>query len=141
MDINKLMNAKRVEVKYLDISKVDGEFVKNLRSKYNLTQVALANIIGVSKKAIEKWEQGKNRVNSSSAILMCLINENESILNQLYSVKIIDEKTYEDKFDNKKPIGEIYISNYQLNINKQKYKFNLPEYGQKAAIVMGEYNG
>lgn len=38
---------------------ITGKIIKELREKKNLTQAKLANIIGVSDKAISKWETGK----------------------------------------------------------------------------------
>ncbi|MDE6504882.1 MAG: type II toxin-antitoxin system MqsA family antitoxin [Clostridia bacterium] len=90
MDLNKLYSAKRVVVDYLDVA-VDSDYVKEFRNKYGLTQVALANILGVSKKAIEKWEQGKNRVGGSSAVLLTLLNENNELLSKVYSVHRVNE--------------------------------------------------
>ena len=38
---------------------ITGKIIKELREKQQLTQLELANIIGVSDKAISKWETGK----------------------------------------------------------------------------------
>lgn len=38
---------------------IKGKIIKELREKEKLTQLELANIIGVSDKAISKWETGK----------------------------------------------------------------------------------
>ena len=38
---------------------VTGKVIKELREKKNLTQLELANIIGVSDKTISKWETSK----------------------------------------------------------------------------------
>ncbi len=94
MDINKLLNAKRVTIKYLDID-VDNEDVKNFRRNNDLTQVALANILGVKKKTVEKWEQGKNKINGSSAVLITLLKKNPDVLKMLYAVQQVD-RTYTD---------------------------------------------
>ena len=90
MDLSKLYSAKRVVVDYLDVA-VSGDYVKEFRNKYGLTQVALANILGVSKKSIEKWEQGVNRVGGSSAVLLTLLNENNDLLSKIYSVYNVNE--------------------------------------------------
>jgi len=89
MDLNKLYGAKRVVVDFLDVA-VNGDYVKEFRNKYGLTQIALANILGVTKKAIEKWEQGANNVNGSSAVLLTLLNENNDLLKKVYSVNKVD---------------------------------------------------
>ena len=86
IDINKLLESKRVEITLTD-SYVDKDFVKSFRKEFGLTQVALANILGVKKKAVEKWEQGVNKVGGSSAVLLKLLKDNPELISQLYSVK------------------------------------------------------
>lgn len=86
INIEKLLESKRVEVSFLDVD-VDCNFVKSFRKEHHLTQAALANVLGVTKKAIEKWEQGVNNVNGSSAVLLKLLQNNPDLIQQLYSVK------------------------------------------------------
>lgn len=86
IDINKLLEAKRLEITFAD-AHVDRLFVKSFRERNSLTQVALANILGVSKKTIEKWEQGTNKVGGSSAVLLKLLSDNPELIGQLYSVR------------------------------------------------------
>lgn len=87
INIDNLLKSKRVEVVFTEI-KVDKEFVKKFRKNNNLTQVALANVIGVKKKTIEKWEQGTNNINGSSAVLLKLLNDNPELIRQLYKAKV-----------------------------------------------------
>lgn len=94
ININKLLESKRVEVKIAE-TKVDRIFVKQFREDHHLTQIALANILGVTKKTIEKWEQGVNNVNGSSAVLLKLLNDNPTLLEQIYSVKVVEGKQEE----------------------------------------------
>ena len=98
IDVSKLMNAKRVVVEKKTII-VTKEFVRSFRITHNLTQVALANILGVTKKAIEKWEQGKNPVCGSSALLLTLLSEDPALFSKVYSSRIVarDAKTDEYK--------------------------------------------
>ena len=56
INIDKLLSSKRLEVAFAEI-KVDKFFVKQFRQDNNLTQLALSNILGVTKKTIEKWEE------------------------------------------------------------------------------------
>lgn len=95
IDFNKLYNANRVVVSFLDVA-VDGAYVKKFRKDHGLTQIALANIMGVSKKAIEKWEQGVNKVSGSSAVLITLLNKNEDLLRQVYNVKTVNKSNEEE---------------------------------------------
>lgn len=85
IDTNKLLQSKRVEASFAEI-KVDKEVIKRFRENHSLTQAALANIVGVKKKTVEKWEQGVNTVNGSSAVLLKLLNDNPQLIEQLYEV-------------------------------------------------------
>lgn len=89
-DFSKLLGAKRVVVSYLDTN-VNADYVKAFREKYNLTQTALANIMNVSRKSIEKWERGTRKISGSSAVLLTLLNDNPELLSKVYSVKRIGE--------------------------------------------------
>lgn len=95
INLNKLLESERVVVTYANTD-IDSTFVKNFRQKYNLTQVALANILGVTKKAVEKWEQGTNKINKSTVVLLSLLYEDEQLLKKLYNVQV---KSAGDKSD------------------------------------------
>lgn len=112
IDINKLLDSRRLEITINSVH-IDKGFVKAFRTKNHLTQVALANIMGVSKKTIEKWEQGKNNVNGSSAVLFKLLDDNPELISQLYSVKTV-EKHSETKYY--QPIAEKDITLNQTGI-------------------------
>ena len=101
INVNKLLESKRIEVSFAEI-KVDKEFIKQFRTNNHLTQIALANILGVKKKTIEKWEQGANNVTGSSAVLLKLLNDNPELINQLYSVKVTTGKENNEEY---KPIA------------------------------------
>jgi transcriptional regulator with XRE-family HTH domain len=64
--------------------------VRNLRVSLDLTQKVFSRVLGVSKKTIEKWEQGVNPVKGPSARLLYLISENHNLVNDLYRVNIVD---------------------------------------------------
>ena len=87
INIDKLLESKRVEVTFAEIN-VDSAYVKKFRKDHKLTQVALANIVGVTKKTVEKWEQGVNNIGGSSAVLLKLLNDNPELIEQLYSVNV-----------------------------------------------------
>ncbi|CCV64821.1 conserved hypothetical protein [Alteracholeplasma palmae J233] len=63
--------------------KVDSEFLKKFRHELHLTQLQLAKVLGVSKKTIEKWEQGKNPLLGPAARLVYLIHQNPKIILEL----------------------------------------------------------
>ena len=93
-----LKSASHYSVFYADIEKeVNGEFVKKLRKKLNMTQNVFASVLGVTKKTIEKWEQGANPVKGCAARLLFLINKDTTIMKELYNFEHIqsDLKDYE----------------------------------------------
>ena len=54
-----------------------------------MTQNLLASVLGVTKKTIEKWEQGVNPIKGCSARLLYLINKNPAIIKEFYSFEYI----------------------------------------------------
>lgn len=55
-----LKGVKRHTVRVKPINIYKASEIKMIRAKLDLTQSAFANIIGVSQKAVEAWEAGKN---------------------------------------------------------------------------------
>lgn len=89
INLNILASAETVTVDYVDIaSMVNGEFVKQLRKDNGYTQVRLANLLHVTKKAVEKWEQGKNHVSGSSAVLMYLLKEKPELADLIVKTNV-----------------------------------------------------
>ena len=128
INVSKLLESKRVEVTFAEI-KIDKDFVKRFRLENHLTQIALANILGVKKKTIEKWEQGANNINGSSAVLLKLLNDNPELLGQLYTVKVAAGKVEEEKYE---PIDCKVV---KVSTKLQKHASSLPF--PIAAIMMG----
>ena len=67
---------------------INHAFVKTLRTNLALTQKVFGNVLGVTKKTIEKWEQGANPVKGPAARLLYLIDNDNTLVNKLYSVTI-----------------------------------------------------
>lgn len=86
MNFNELVKAKGITVGFIDVNGIDGHFVKEFREKNGLTQFALATIMGVKKKTVEKWEQGKNPIIGSSSILFRLLDNDPCLIERIYSV-------------------------------------------------------
>lgn len=114
IDVSKLLESTRLEITFADVN-VDRDFVKAFRKEHGLTQIALANMLGVTKKTIEKWEQGKNNVGGSSAVLLKLLNDNPNLIEQLYRVKVdVQGKQPAEEY---KPIGSTVVA---LSSNKSE---------------------
>ena len=72
IDIKRLLKAERMEVTYLETD-IDKRHIIGFRKAYNLTQVALANILGVKTRNINRWELDKSKMGGSSAVLFTII--------------------------------------------------------------------
>lgn len=70
-----------VTVKTLPVYKA--KEIKKIRTKLDLSQSAFANIIGVSKKAVEAWEAGVN-IPQGPAQRMLEILDKEPLIAQKY---------------------------------------------------------
>lgn len=68
-------------------NQVDGNFIKHFRKKHNLSQQALANIMGASYKTILRWERQKKPIRGSAAVLISMLNENDELVEKVYCVK------------------------------------------------------
>ena len=133
-DITKLKKAKKYKIEYIDVEAiVNNEYLWNFRNDNNITQARLANLLKVSKKTIEKWEQGKNPIKGTSAILIYLFSNHPELMKSLYNetrnyqldaieediepLEINIKYEYEEKIDG---------FSYGTNLSKSKEK----KYGQ-----------
>lgn len=56
-----------------------GEEVKSIRISANLTQLAFAAVLGVSKKAVEAWECGRNTPSGSACRLLSMMEKDPNL--------------------------------------------------------------
>ena len=68
------MTVKTVSV--VPISEYSATKVKRLRKKSGLSQAGFADLLGVSDKTVQAWEQGLNTPNGSAIRLMDLLDKN-----------------------------------------------------------------
>ena len=71
-----------------------GEFIKNKRKEKGLTQIELANKLGITNQAISKWERGKNCPDISLLKDLCKILDIN--INELLSGKELEKVSKED---------------------------------------------
>lgn len=82
------LKADGLTVEYVDVEEiVNNEFVKKLRKRLGMSQSIFATVLGVTKKTIEKWEQGVNPIKGCAARLLHIINNQPTIIDQIYKVK------------------------------------------------------
>jgi len=92
-----------------------GNKLYKLRTESNLTQKDLANILGVSDKAVSKWETGEAmpRVKTLKNIADCFSVTYEDLLSQTEELKTNESEKY-----------EAYESFYQKRVTKLKKDIN-----------------
>ena len=83
---NDKKHPKYVTYVYKRFPKIDGEYVKRLRNKLGLPQWLFADLMRVSIKTVEKWEQGRNPVTNGNAVAMVLFDRDPSLVEQFIGV-------------------------------------------------------
>jgi len=89
-----------------------GNFIKEQRNEKGLTQVELAEKLGVSNRTISKWENGKCLPDYS--ILKDLCKELDISINELLSGERLTEKNYREKLE-ENIVGTIDYNNKKRN--------------------------
>ena len=88
-----LKNAEGYRIEYAEVEKtVNNEFLKKLRKKLDMSQNVFSSVLGVTKKTIEKWEQGVNPIKGCSARLLFLLNQKPELINEIYKISMINKK-------------------------------------------------
>lgn len=95
-----------------------GKFILKLRKEKNMTQKELANKIGVTDRAISKWENGRGLPDLS--LMKPLYDELGISINELISGERIDKIEYQDKFD-ENVLDTIDYSQKQIKKTRNKY--------------------
>lgn len=75
-----------------------GKFITENRKKQGLTQASLAEKLGVSDRAVSKWENGKSLPDPSIMLDLCKIlkiSVNELLIGEFISMENQNEKTNE----------------------------------------------
>ena len=98
-----------------------GKFIANARKEQNLTQEQLAEKLGITYKAVSKWECGKGLPDASIMIELCEIL-NISV-NDLLSGERIDKENYQKKLE-ENIIDTIDYSNKKV-LKKNKLIFKM----------------
>ena len=88
-----------------------GKFIASCRKKQKLTQEQLAEKLGITYKAVSKWETGKGLPDAS--IMKNLCNNLKITVNELLSGELINKEDYNKKTEE-----------YMLEIYRQKEEGN-----------------
>ena len=76
-----------------------GRFIAECRKKKGLTQMELAERIGVTDRAVSKWENGRSMPDSS--IMLALCKELEISVNDLLCGEVVSMDNYNKELENK----------------------------------------
>lgn len=87
IDFSKIKEMSFTSVDVYTPNRIDGTFIAHFRNKHNLSQQALANIMGMSYKTILRWERRKKPIKGSAAVLLSLLNDDDALLEKVYCVK------------------------------------------------------
>ena len=82
------LNKRAIKVTDRDYSYIDGSYLWKLRMSFGMSQALFADYLGVTKKAIEKWEQGVNKINAPVLRLLFLFENNPELLSLMKEIKI-----------------------------------------------------
>ena len=116
-------------MKFAIPDKLENQDIKDFRKKFSLTQQDLGNLLGLSKKTIEKWEAKDGCVTGAAVTVLKLMDENPNLLEQLR----IDEKKYKYRFyymagnsistiiDVDYSKREVAYKNYTNNVNRKAF--------------------
>ena len=75
-----------------------GKFIAECRKKNNLTQMQLAERLGITDRAVSKWENGKSMPDSS--IMLDLCKELKITVNDLLSGEVVTMDNYNKELEN-----------------------------------------
>lgn len=78
-------------MKYAINSKITSEDIRNFRKKLGLTQREFADLFGVSKPTVERWEASDKEVSGPIAVAIAMMTNN---MNYVKSLMIPEKKTY-----------------------------------------------
>lgn len=74
-----------------------GKFIQELRKGKDLTQLQLAEKVGVTDRAVSNWETGRRMPDLSYIKPLC--DELGITINDLLSGEIVDKESYQDRFE------------------------------------------
>ena len=74
-----------------------GKFIAECRKQRNLTQMQLAERLGITDRAVSKWENGKSMPDSSLMLDLC--RELQITVNDLLSGEVVTTNDYNEKLE------------------------------------------
>lgn len=99
-----------------------GKFIAQLRKEKRMTQIDLASKLGITDRAISKWENGRGMPDLSLLMPLCEILDVS--INELLSGARLDNKNYQEKLE-ENIINTIDYSDKKIKKTKQIFKITL----------------
>ena len=96
-----------------------GKFIAKLRKEKNMTQLQLSLKLGVTDRAISKWENGRGMPDLSRMKPLC--NELGITINDLLSGEVIDKNNYQEKLE-ENILNTIDYTDEKIRKNKKTFK-------------------
>ena len=96
-----------------------GKFILTLRKEKNMTQMELADKLGITDRAISKWENGRGMPDLS--LIKPLCEALNISVNELLSGERLDKKEYQDKVE-ENILNTIDYTNTKIKKTKNKFK-------------------
>ena len=98
-----------------------GAFIAQCRKEKNLTQMQLAELLGITNQAVSKWENGKGMPDMS--LLQPLCDVLGISLNELFSGEHISAEEYKGKAEEN--ISKLFKEKQIANLKPVKYLFSI----------------
>ena len=105
-----------------------GKFIQERRKLKKLTQVELAEKLGVSNRTISKWENGNCMPDYS--IFNALCKELDISINELLSGEKLNEDNYQNKLE------ENFVKTIDYNNKKQNKKVIFENFWQMCILII-----
>lgn len=113
-----------------------GKFILNLRKEKNMTQNELADKLGITDRAVSKWENGRGMPDMSLLMPLCKILGIS--INELLSGERLDKEDYQEKLE-ENIINTIDYSDKKIKRTKKIFKITLSAILISIVILMVMY--
>ena len=77
---NNELKGRKHKIVVMPLPEMSNKDIKKIRQDVNLTQSTFASVLGVSKKTIEGWENGRNTPRGPAVRLLEMIKSDPGIL-------------------------------------------------------------
>jgi putative transcriptional regulator len=75
------ISARKVKVTVLPLPKFTPDDIREVRNSLKLSQTAFSGVLGVSKKAVEAWESGRNIPQGPALRMIDILKNNPQFVN------------------------------------------------------------